>query len=72
MPSKKAKWRKYMKEYCQDKQRLMLHIILKNMIETEYHQDYYASNLEPSHEKSVLSSNIYYHKAPEKNRRKSI
>ena len=44
----------------------------KEMVETEYHLDYYASNLEPSHEKSVLSSNICYHKAPEKSCRKSI
>ena len=60
-----------MKEYCE---------VNKDKISTDATfysekldatQDYYASNLELSHKKSLLSSNICYHKATEKSHRES-
>ena len=80
MPSKEAKWRKNMKKYCEankdkistDDPLMLATFYSEQHDKTEYHRDYYASNLELSFKKSVLSSNICYHKAPEKSRRESI
>ena len=56
MPSKEAKWRKYMKEYREankDKISADATSYSKEHDRTGYHRDYYANNLELSRIKSA-------------------